>query len=110
EALVAPADFKSVKVRKPCREVAERAQAAPARLLRKRGARNDDAGVIAMTDDKHLGGRRARRRRPQVAVAPASGGNRGNHEQQSRDRKAQADAACHDPPCWRGFWLAHHAT
>src|SRR5262249_44800691 len=54
----------------------ERAQVASARLLRKRGARNDDAGVIAMTDDKHLGGRRARRRRPQVAVAPASGGNR----------------------------------
>src|SRR5262249_29938323 len=50
EALVAPADFKSVKVRKPCREVPERAQAAPARLIRKRGARNDDAGMVAMTD------------------------------------------------------------
>src|SRR5215813_2563772 len=110
EALVAPADFKSVKVRKPCREVAERAQAAPARLLRKRGVRNDDAGVIAMTDDKHLGGRRARRRRPQAAVAPASGGNRGNHEQQSRDRTTQANTSCHDPARERGFWMAHNAT
>src|SRR5262249_56185667 len=54
EALVAPADFKSVKVRKPCREVAERAQAAPARLIRKRGVRKDDAGAISMTDDQHL--------------------------------------------------------
>src|SRR5262249_29905578 len=87
-----------------------RARSGRAGLIRKRGVRNDDAGVIAMTDDKHLGGRRARRGRPQVAVAPASGGNRGNPEHQNRDRKTQANASCHDPPRERGFWMAHHAT
>jgi hypothetical protein len=87
EALVAPADFQSIKVCKSCREVAQRAQAAPTRLLRKRSAGNDDSGMIAMTDDKDLGGRRVRRGRPQAAVAPASGSHRGNHEQQSRDRE-----------------------
>src|SRR5262249_11011146 len=71
---------------------------------------NDDAGVVAMTDDKHLGGRRARRRRPQAAVAPASGGDRGNREQQNRDRKANAHASCPRPPRKREFWMAHHAT
>src|SRR5262249_58625794 len=54
EALVAPADFKSVKVRKPCREVAERAQAAPARLIRKGGGRNDEGRVISMTNVKNV--------------------------------------------------------
>ena len=68
-------------------------QTALTALLGERPHGNYDPGVVAMTDDEHLGRGRASRRRPQASVAPARTGDHRGREQAGRDRKAQADTS-----------------
>ena len=78
-------------------------------LLGERPHGNYDAGVVAMTDDKHLGRGRTRRRRPQASVAPARSADHRGREQASRDRKAQADTSHRDPLCGCARDVEHFA-